>query len=110
MPNYSKNEVILVQYPFSNSSGSKVRPAVVINGPHTSQDILIVPLTSRLSPLLAGEFILTDWTNAGLKISSAVKRGLYTLHQSLVLKKVGTLSSMDAAGLDFALRQWLDLK
>jgi mRNA interferase MazF len=61
MPNYSKHEIILVQYPFSDLSNSKIRPAVIVNAPHQSQDVLIVPLTSRTSSLLSGEFILTDW-------------------------------------------------
>ena len=86
MPSYSKNEVILVRYPFSNLSGSKVRPAVVVNAPHVSQDIVIVPLTSKVSTLLPGEFVLTDWKAAGLNVPSAVKRGLYTVHQGLAIK------------------------
>jgi hypothetical protein len=80
MPSYSKNEVILVRYPFSNLSGSKVRPAIVINAVHTSQDVIIVPLTSKVSALLAGEFVLADWRGAGLNVASAVKRG--ALHYS----------------------------
>jgi hypothetical protein len=36
MPSYSKNDVILVRYPFSDLSVSKVRPAVVVNAPHVS--------------------------------------------------------------------------
>jgi mRNA interferase MazF len=51
MPSYSKHDIILVRYPFSDLSSSKVRPAVVISAPHPSQDILITPLTSK-SPLL----------------------------------------------------------
>ena len=47
MPGYSKNEVILVRYPFSALSGVKVRPAIIVNAPHVSQDVFIVPLTSR---------------------------------------------------------------
>jgi len=31
MPNYSKNEVILVRYPFTDLSSIKVRPAVVVS-------------------------------------------------------------------------------
>jgi mRNA interferase MazF len=50
MPSYLKNEVILVRYPFSNFSGLKVRPAIVVNAPHNSQDVIIVPLTSKVSP------------------------------------------------------------
>jgi mRNA interferase MazF len=47
MPSSSKNDVILVRYPFSDLSGAKVRPGVVVSAPHVSEDILIVPLTSK---------------------------------------------------------------
>ena len=76
MPSYSKNEVVLVRYPFSDLSSAKVRPAVVVNAPHLSQDVLIVPLTSRTAALLAGEFVLVGWREAGLNVETAVKRGI----------------------------------
>lgn len=61
MPSYSKNEIVLVRYPFSDLSNAKVRPAViVINAPHASQDVLIVPLTSKTGALLAGELVLAN--------------------------------------------------
>ncbi len=107
MPNYSKNEVILVQYPFSDLSATKVRPAIVVNAPHPSQDNLIVPLTSRTTSLLPGEFVLKDWQAAGLNVQTAVKRGIYTIHQSLVVKLVGQLTSQDAERLEQSLREWL---
>ncbi|HZZ27309.1 MAG TPA: hypothetical protein VFE46_04815 [Pirellulales bacterium] len=66
MPNFSKNEVILVRVIFANQTGAKIRPAVVVSGQHTSQDALIVPFTSKIAGLLAGEFVLADWTSAGL--------------------------------------------
>jgi mRNA interferase MazF len=110
MPSCSKNEIILVRYPFSNLSGSKVRPAVVVNASHVSQDVIIVPLTSKMSALLAGEFVLADWRAAGLNVASAVKRGLYTVHQSLVIKSIGGLSASDASRLDISLRDWLGLQ
>ena len=40
MPSYSKNETVLVRYPFSNLTSTKVRPAVIVNAPHPSQDVL----------------------------------------------------------------------
>ncbi len=99
MPSYSKNEVILVRYPFSALSGVKVRPAIVVNAPHVSQDVLIVPLTSRTTSLLAGEFVVADWAAAGLHVPTAVKRGLYTVHETLILKCVGRLTPTDAEQL-----------
>lgn len=109
MPSYSKAEVVLVKYPFSDLSGSKVRPAVVVNAAHSSQDVLIVPLTSKTSALLAGEFALADWSAAGLNVESAVKRGIYTVQQSLVVKRVGKLSDADAKEVERSLRGWLGL-
>jgi mRNA interferase MazF len=78
MPSYSKHDIILVRYPFSDLSSSKVRPAVLINAPHPSQDILITPLTSKMGSLLEGEFMLSEWSAAGLNVATAVKRGVYT--------------------------------
>lgn len=60
MKSYSKNDVILVRYPFADLAGSKVRPAIILSAPHTSKDIFIVPLTSKTKSLLEGEFLLEE--------------------------------------------------
>ena len=110
MPSYSSHDVILVRYPFSDLSSSKVRPAVVVNSaPHSSQDIIITPLTSKTSSLLEGEFVLSDWAAAGLNVATAVKRGVYTMHGSLVIKVIGQLVDADAEQLEQSLRGWLGL-
>ena len=109
MPSYSNNDVILVRYPFSALSGVKVRPAIIVNAPHVSQDVFIVPLTSRTTSLLAGEFVLAGWAAAGLHVPTAVKRGLYTVHKTVILKRVGQLTSTDAEQVGQSLRQWLGL-
>ena len=109
MPNFSKPEVVLVRYPFSDLTSSKVRPAVVVNAPHSSQDLFVVALTSKISNLLAGEFILTDWKKSGLNVETAVKRGIFTIKETLVRKRVGKLEDADAKQLENSLRTWLDL-
>ncbi|MBI1764965.1 MAG: type II toxin-antitoxin system PemK/MazF family toxin [Acidobacteria bacterium] len=109
MPSYSHSEIVLVRYPFSNLTGSKVRPAVVVNAPHISHDLLIVPLTSRITGLLPTEFVLHDWQGAGLNVASAVKRGIYTIEKSLIVKTIGSLTSHDRSTLEQSLRDWLGL-
>jgi mRNA interferase MazF len=110
MPSYSKNDIVLVRYPFSALSGVKVRPAVIVNAPHVSQDVFLVLLTSRTTSLLAGEFVLAQWSAAGLHVPTAVKRGLYTVHETLILKRVGRLTPTDAEHVEQALRAWLGLQ
>jgi mRNA interferase MazF len=108
MPSFSRHEVILVRFPFSDLTSAKVRPAIVV-GAAVRGDLLVVPLTSRTGGLVAGEFAITDWRSAGLNVPSVVKRGIYTVHTSLVLKSVGQLPSADAGRLELSLRLWLEL-
>ncbi|WP_330205345.1 type II toxin-antitoxin system PemK/MazF family toxin [Cyanobacterium sp. Dongsha4] len=104
---YSKNDVILVNYPFSDLSSTKVRPAIIINAPSTSKDYFIVPLSSRTENLLTGEFILQDWQKAGLNVKSIVKRGIFTIENTLIIKKIGTLTIEDSNKLEESLKLWL---
>lgn len=110
MPSYSKNEIVLVRYPFSDLTNAKVRPAVIVNAPHASQDVLLVPLTSKTGALRAGEFVLAEWQRAGLNVETAAKRGIFTIHEKLVLKSVGRLLTVDAEKLANSLREWLGLR
>ena len=109
-PSYSKNDIVLVRYSFSDLSGSKVRPAIFAQDPYPSQDIFIIPLTSKTTGLLPGEFVLNDWAAAALNVPTAVKRGLYTVHQALIVKQTGRLSQGDAHLVEQSSRRWLGLQ
>jgi mRNA interferase MazF len=80
-----------------------------VHVPHPSQDSFVVPLTSRLAALQAGEFVPVDWEKAGLNVPTAVKRGIYTIHPSLIAKFIGRLSARDSRRLEKSLREWLGL-
>lgn len=110
MPTYSILDIILVRYPFSDLSSSKVRPAIVVSPPHPSQDLLIVPLTSKTDGLLPGEFLLAQWKKSGLLVPSVVKRGIYTVDSTIVIKRVGSLTKTDAELLVKSLKAWLGLE
>jgi mRNA interferase MazF len=97
----------LVQYPFTDLSGTKVRPAVAVHAPHPSPDLIIVPLTSQISSLFPGEFVLADWAAAGLHLPTAVKRGFYAIHPRLVIKRLNSLSPPDAKRVESSIRMWL---
>jgi mRNA interferase MazF len=109
MPSYSKSDIVLVLFPFSDWSGSKVRPVIVVSTPHVSKDLFVISLTSRTDHLLTGEFVLGDWKTSGLNVVSAVKRGLFTIHESLIVKSIGTLSVSDAERVNDSLRGWLGI-
>ena len=108
--NYSKGDVVLLPYPFTDLQASKVRPAIVVaseDGKYS--DVFVVPVTSRTSALNSGEYVLKNWSSAGLNVPSAVKRGCVLVDTKLILKKVGTCSKPDVTTLNRALKQWLEL-
>ena len=109
MPSCSRQDVILVRYPFSDLSSSKIRPAVVVSTPHKSQDVFVVALTSKTKALLRGEFVLGQWREAGLNVETAVKRGIYTTDKKLVVKVIGQLADDDLRQLERSLQEWFGL-
>jgi mRNA interferase MazF len=109
MTSYDRGDIVLANLPFSDLSGIKRRPAVVVSTPHPSVDVFLLPLTSQLDHLQPGEFTLSDWQGAGLLYPSVVKRGLFTLEQSCISRRLGCLSPRDKDTLDATLRAWLGL-
>jgi mRNA interferase MazF len=103
-PSSSKTDIILVHYPFLDLSSSKVRPAVVMSSPHVSQDIIITPLTSKTASLLESEFVLSEWSAAGLNVATAIKRGLYTVQESLVIRAISKVGDADTRQLGQSLQ------
>ena len=109
MTNFDRGDVVLTDLPFSDLSGMKRRPAVIISAAHPSVDLFLLPLTSQTDHLQPGEFLLDDWRAAGLVSRSAVKRGIFTLETGSIARRVGRLSPQDLVGLDHALKSWLGL-
>ena len=95
MTSYDRGDVVLATLPFSDLTGIKQRPAVVVSAPHPSVDLLLLPLTSQLEHLQLGEFALADWKAAGLLFPSAIKRGLFTLDNARINRRFGRLATAD---------------
>ena len=92
MPSYSIADVVLVAYPFTDLANRKVRPAIILSPPGEKYgDVFILPMTSRLANLQAGEFELPGFLEYGLNVPTAVKRGCVLIDSSLVLKRIGQL-------------------
>lgn len=98
---FQQGEVVLVPFPFSDLSTTKVRPAVVVSGAlyhATEPDVILAALTSRVA-LATGplDFVLGDWRAAGLRYPTAFKPVLATLEPARILHGVGTLTPPDFA-------------
>ncbi len=110
---YKRGDIVLVPFPFSDQTFIKKRPAVVISSDvynSHSLDIIIMAVTSNLKNyIMTNECEIKDYSSAGLLKPSIIKSAVSTIDKSLVLKKLGNLSSGDLDSLNKILRELLAL-
>lgn len=109
MINYSFADLVVVPFPFSDGTSRKKRPAVVISPDLYQQsrpDIILLAITSRIrNPLGYGEAVIQAWQQAGLLKPSVFKPLLFSLEQSQVLMRLGSLTHADEEQLKAVLQQ-----
>jgi mRNA interferase MazF len=100
---HSFGEVVLVPFPFTDQSGAKKRPAVIVSssGYHAGRrDLVIMAITGQVrQPLGFAEALVADWQAAGLIKQSVLKPVFTTVEQGLVLRSLGRLSDTDLRSL-----------
>jgi mRNA interferase MazF len=96
---YRFGDVVLVPFPFTDQSGLKRRPAVVVISAEyhvQRRDLMIMAITSQISPRPRfGEVTVADWKKAGLLAPSVVKPVVATIERRLILKTLGQLQQAD---------------
>lgn len=89
---YKKGDIVAVNFPFSDLSGLKKRPALVISNHKVNQsgDLLLVQITSKVK---RDGFSITleenSYKGEQLPLKSFVRiHKIFTLNESLILNKV----------------------
>ena len=115
----SRGDVVPVDFPYSDRTGSKVRPALVIQADSWNQaldDTILALITSsgcrRVSAntQLVIEAASPEGQAAGLRIDSLIQcENLLTYDQSLILRHMGTLPDSMMQQVDACLKEALDI-
>lgn len=98
MTTYKRGSIILLPFPYTDQTGLKRRPALILSTDDYNtrrSDIIVAPITSNLSTGQADDIILKDWAAAGLLKPSVVKGILGTIEQTLVVRVLGMISNGD---------------
>jgi mRNA interferase MazF len=85
-------DVVLFNFPFSDLSAVKLRPAIVL-AVVDREDFIAVQVTSqRKADRNAVELTNRSFVEGGLRVTSFARTGkLFTAHRKVVLKRVGRL-------------------
>jgi mRNA interferase MazF len=89
-----KGDIVVVPFPFSNLTGNKRRPALVLC-PLEGEDVILCQITSRqVLDRDAIPIVSEDFAAGGLKHPSNVRPNrLFTADRALVLYKAGSLTA-----------------
>ena len=91
----SIGEVVLVPFPFSDLSQSKVRPAICLANAGRGDWVLCQITSSPYGDPAAVPLDAPDFASGGLLVASFARPGkLFTAHTGLLVRSVGVLNSV----------------
>jgi mRNA interferase MazF len=111
----NRGDVVEVNWPFSDLSGTKVRPAVVVRSDFLTgliDDTILVKITRSAYGVPSTEVLLdpTDETTSGLsKVCYACCYSILTRDEAVIGRVVGALSLTAMQEIEKCLRAVLDL-
>lgn len=112
MTEYNRGDVVLVSCVFSDETGERRRPAVIVSSEayHKSrQEAIIAAITSRTDRILAGDHLINDWGEAGLLFPSVATGIIRTIKQGMISRRLGIMSKADMEAINDNLRAVLSL-
>ena len=109
---YNRGDVVLVSFVFSDESGKKLRPAVVISSAaynRARQEVIVAAITSNIRRRLFGDYAMGHWKEAGLLFPSLVTGIFRTIKRTMIERKLGSMVRIDLEAVDRELRRSLTL-
>ena len=108
----TRRDVVLVDFLFSEETGSKRRPVLVLSSleyHQGRQEAVVAAVTSNTRRILPGDHLMDDWEQAGLPLPSVVTGIIRTIKQGMIARQLGRVSDKDMAGIEVNLRSALGL-
>lgn len=98
MTKYNQQDIVLVDFGFSEGTGSKKRPVLIISSDdyHANrQEVIIMAITHNIKRVLFGDTKIDKWKEAGLIYPSLVTGIIRTIKDNMIIRKLGTLAQQD---------------
>lgn len=93
-----RSAIVLVPFPFTDLSGAKVRPALVLSTSNArGKDVVVAFISSKTAGAQKGEDVVIpdsdqELATTGLKVASTIRcRKLATLDRAIILGELGKL-------------------
>ena len=98
----------MIPFPFTDLTGSKIRPAVVLS--KNMVDVTICFISSELKWKTEYDVFILPSESNGLKVPSLIRTGkIATIDSNLALGELGELSNLEILELDKGLKKLFQL-
>lgn len=98
-----KGDIVLIPFPFTDLSGSKLRPALILA--QTKIDLTVAFITTQLQWQEPTDIVLQPATSNGIKKISIVRLSkLATIDSSLIIGKIGAITIIQVNELNSKLK------
>ena len=107
-----RGDLVLVGFVFSDESGTKLRPAVVVSSSSYNrgrQECIVAAVTSNVRRRLFGDHLIVDWKRTGLLFPSLATGIVRTIKGGMIERRLGSLTTADLAAVSRKLRDSLGL-
>ena len=107
-----QGDIVLVVFTFTDESGDKRRPAVILstNDYHRNrQEAIIAAITSNVERVLFGDHLIAGWREAGLLWPSTATGIIRTVKRSMIERRLGRMPAADMEAIRGQLRRMLML-
>jgi mRNA interferase MazF len=90
---YEFGSIVLVPFPFTDLSATKVRPALIVSKPaKDARDVIVCFITSQEMPSMPQAAPLAAGKHSGLKVPSTVRFDkIATLDRRIILGELGRI-------------------
>ena len=109
---YEQGDVVLVRFVYTDETGAKRRPAVILSTDdyhQGRQEAIIAAITSNVQRLLVGDHLIEGWQEAGLLFPSVVTGIIRTIRQATIERQLGKMPADDMQAIQNKMRYILGL-
>jgi mRNA interferase MazF len=106
---YKPFDVVVVPFPFTDSSRTKRRPALILSNTTDFNSIIehsvLSMITSQKNEPWPLDVLIKNKKQSGLTAPSVVRMKLFTLDNRFIIKKIGQLSNSDQVNVKKSLKK-----
>jgi len=107
---YTKGTIVLIPFPFTDLSGNKIRPAVVLSQDKKSADMVVVFITSNIQKQGIFDVLINPSRTNGIKIpSKIVCDKIASLDKKITIGTIGECDAKIVKEVSKKLKQLLQL-